>query len=127
MYDTLYDTIIYGEGLSAVSAAMTLSRQGCKVLAVSPSGYLGSEISVSLLPALKKGICGTADLLIDDLEKANAWHQGYVDSVACQVRILKLLKNVDILFYQRPAGIVADATVMQGIILAGKNGLATIR
>ncbi len=129
IHDVVYDLVIYGDGFAAAGAALAAARKNLKVLIVSPCGYVGSEITVSFLPVLKKGVCASADMLAENLEEANALHEERADSTACQVRLFDLLEKagVEILFYERPSGVIAEDETMQAVIFAGKNGLMAVR
>ena len=122
-----WDVVIYGSGLRAASAAMTLTEGGKSVLLVLPGGFAGSEITSSLHGGLVAGISRNADLLRSELQDAGAAEKNrggmLCDSAAALVRILKRLERADLLFYVRPAGIIREGKQIKGVIFASKSGI----
>ena len=128
MYNTEYDFCIYGGTAAAFAAAYKLRSRKKKVLLITPNGYLCGESGNAFLTTLKSGISSVADELIADLKNAgDGYNAPYADPCVLQIRILDLLKEIDILFYTRPAGIISGGSRFLGIHVAAKDGISNIR
>ena len=129
MYNTFYDVCIYGAGISAAGAALHLLKEqpDCRILIVSPTGFVASECSYSFLQDLSTGISPLLDKFIINLRQAGAYNNNLADACALQIRMLKELEKADILFYARPAGIIQDAGSVKGLIVAAKDGIHAVK
>ncbi len=122
-----YDVCIYGAGAAAAAAAVTLCGKKRKVLLVSPNGFLASESCNSFLTDFPKGISRTADQLIHTMRQCGGYREPYADPAILQLKLLDALKNADILYYARPAGVVAENDRIKGLLLAAKDGISCVR
>ena len=97
MYNTEYDFCIYGGTAAAFATAYKLRSRKKKVLLITPNGYLCGESGNSFLTTLKSGISAVADELIADLKNAgDGYNTPFADPCITQIRILDLLKDIDI-------------------------------
>ncbi len=125
--EKVYDVCVYGAGASAAAAAVGLVRRNRSVLLVSPNGFVASESGNSFLTDFPKGICETADGLIQVMRQCGGYRGTYADPAILQLKILSALEGADILYYARPAGVVTDGDRVKGLLLAEKNGIACVR
>lgn len=143
MYQETYDVIVAGGGTAGISAALSASRTGARVLLIEKNAYVGGT-AASGLPFIdfftRNGvqiIQGQAQELMERLykEKAALGHirtsGGHLNSVTMidpeWVKIVAeemlLESGCDILYHSFVCGAEVEDNVLKKILVANKNGL----
>ncbi len=127
MKEQTYDAVVYGDGASAFAAALRFIEKKHSVLLVMSGGSPLSEITMSFLQDMPKGISAGADKFIMEMRQAGVWKDGHVDPATALIKTLEMLQKAAILFYARPAGAVRTEDALKAVIFAAKSGLIPIR
>lgn len=148
IYDSIYDVVVSGGGVSGCATAVSAARNGAKVLLIERAGYLGGTLTdCGVGPMLtfhagdKQVIKGIMQEVVDRLiaSGASLGHlpdtKQYVDTLtAFQAEDLKLvldtmLEEADcqVLFHTVIGSVVRQGEHIQSILACNKDGINPIK
>ncbi len=130
------DTVILGNGISAVSAAVTASRNGDSVLLVCDYAYTGGAAVTKLFTEFEEVPPDSPDILkeiFEKLKKSDPYHSSYKNGKLNQEWLKHALdeilveNNINVIFYSIPCGMIIEDGVFKVLLLQNKEGLQAVR
>lgn len=128
------DVLVAGGGSAGVTAAVAAARRGMKVLLAEQFGSLGGSGTNSLVtPLMGTGVpgnppVGSISMEIDRLSSqmgAGGWNY---DPEGMKLVFQRMAVNagVEILYYTKVSGVIAEKGVLKGVIVENKEGRSAI-
>ncbi|MBM4163563.1 MAG: FAD-dependent oxidoreductase [Lentisphaerae bacterium] len=123
-FERRYDVAIMGGGLCGIGAALTLARNGKKVIICERRPLLGWEITAAYTCNLDASASAAVHRIRRAISAVYGLQGDAVDAVVAEVALDNLAESygIDVLLYSTPTDLIAESGRVTGVVIGNKAG-----